>query len=83
MRKSALLLALAFAISAPTVALAAKKKPAAKPDPAVAAQQDSAAFMRDALGQLVVPFQSLAKPAQPEKKAKKAAKPKAKKKKAA
>jgi len=44
MRKGALLLALAFAVAAATSASAAKKP---KADPAVQAQQDSAAFFSD------------------------------------
>jgi hypothetical protein len=50
MRKGALLLALAFAVSIPTAALAAKKKmskPAA--DPAIQAQKDSWALFNDAM----------------------------------
>lgn len=46
MRKGALLLALAFAVGVTTSASAAKKM--AKPDPAVQAQKDSAAFFEDA-----------------------------------
>jgi hypothetical protein len=51
MRKGALLLALVFAVSASTAALAAKKK-MAKPaaDPAVAAQNNSMHFIQDAFG---------------------------------
>ena len=45
MRKGALLLALAFAVSA-TVSASAARKP--KADPAVQAQNDSAAFFNDA-----------------------------------
>lgn len=46
MRKSALLLALVFAVAASTPASAAKKM--AKPDPAIQAQKDTAAFLSDA-----------------------------------
>ena len=46
MRKGALLLALVFAVGATTTASAAKKM--AKPDPAIQAQKDSAAFFGDA-----------------------------------
>ncbi len=51
MRKSALLLALVFAVTASTTALAAKKK-TAKPaaDPAVAAQNNSMRFIQDMFG---------------------------------
>jgi hypothetical protein len=45
MRKCALLLALAFVAAGPTTASAAR----AKPDPAIEAQKNSAAFFRDAL----------------------------------
>ena len=48
MRKSALLLALAFAVSLPTAALAAKKSKMAA-DPAVQAQSDSWKFFNDAM----------------------------------
>ena len=49
MRKGALLLALVFAVSATTAASAAKKMAKPTPDPAIAAQQNSAAFFQDAL----------------------------------
>jgi hypothetical protein len=47
MRKAALLLAALLAVSFTTVADAAKKKEAPKPDPAIAAQKQSEAFIRD------------------------------------
>ena len=47
MRKSALLLALVFAVAATTTASAAKKQKMAV-DPAVQAQRDTAAFLNDA-----------------------------------
>jgi hypothetical protein len=50
MRKAALLLAALLAVSFTTAADAAKKKAAApKPDPAIAAQKQSEAFIRDML----------------------------------
>jgi hypothetical protein len=61
MRKGVLLLALVFAVSAPTLASAAKKK-AAPADPTVAAQKNSASFMQDALHQIIVPLESLSAP---------------------
>jgi hypothetical protein len=75
MRKGALLLALVFAVSAPTLASAAKKRAAAPADPAVAAQKNSASFMQDALHQIIVPLESLSAP-QPAPKAKRAKKKK-------
>ena len=50
MRKGALLLALVFAVSASTAALAAKKKIAKPADPAVAAQNNTMHFLSDAFG---------------------------------
>jgi hypothetical protein len=47
MRKGALLLALVLAVGVTTTASAAKKKPRAAVDPAVAAQQDTARLLND------------------------------------
>ena len=74
MRKAALLLAVLIAASLSTSADAAKKKAEAKPDPAIAAQQNTANFMRAA----VSPGMVQAAPAEPAKKAKKAKKGKKK-----
>jgi hypothetical protein len=70
MRKATILLTVLFAVAATTAAEAAKKKaaPAAKPDPAVAATQQSASFVRDSM----MPWTtSLAKPADTKAKGKK------------
>ena len=74
MRKGALLLALVFAVSAPTAAFAAKKRMAKPADPAVMAQKQSAAFMQDAMHQFVVPFESMSAPPQKVMKSKRATK---------
>ena len=71
MRKAAILLAVLLAASLSTSADAAKRKPAAKPDPAIAANQNTAKFLRDAFHPLG--FKSAA-PAKPAKKAKKSKK---------
>jgi hypothetical protein len=49
MRKGALLIALVFAASAAAATAASAAKKAAKPDPAIQAQKESAAFFDDAL----------------------------------
>jgi hypothetical protein len=64
MRKAALVFSVLIAASFATTADAAKK--AAKPDPAVAATQNTAAFMRDATN----PYMATSKAAAPTKKAK-------------
>lgn len=71
MPKAALLLAALLAVSFTTVADAAKKKEAPKPDPAIAAQKQSEAFVRDMFCPFCIPA---AKPAaaKPAKKSKKA-----------
>jgi hypothetical protein len=48
MRKGALLLALVFAVSASAFTPASAAKKMAKPDPAIEAQKNSAAFFQDA-----------------------------------
>ena len=68
MRKVAFLFAILLAASLSTSADAAKKKAAAKPDPAIAANQNTAKFLQDAFHPLG--FKSAA-PAKPAKKAKK------------
>ena len=72
MRKSTLLLAALLAASFSTVADAAKKKAdAPKPDPAIQAQMDSAAFFRATLTPWAAGDSMPAKPAKASKKAKK------------
>jgi hypothetical protein len=66
MRKVTILLAVLFAVAATSSAEAARKKKAAaapKPDPAVAAQQNSAKFMQDAWRPWTTTFAAPAKPA--------------------
>lgn len=69
MRKAVLLLAVLLAASLSTSADAAKKKAAAKPDPAMAAQQNTAKFIGAAMNPGMA---QAATPAKPAKKAKKA-----------
>ena len=67
MRKGALLLAVLIAASAPTAAFAAKKKAKAPPAPAkysttpANSNESSMRVLTDGLGQILVPWQSLAK----------------------
>jgi hypothetical protein len=63
MRKAALLLAALLAVSFTTVADAAKKKEAPKPDPAIAAQKNSEAFIRAMLCPFCAAQTPAAKPA--------------------
>jgi hypothetical protein len=69
MRKFGLLLAVLLAASLSTSADAAKRK-AAKPDPAIAAQQNTAKFIRDASNPAMAKPAAVAKPAKKAKKKK-------------
>ena len=70
MRKVALSLAVLLAASFATTADAAKKKAAAKSDPAMAAQQNTNRFMMDASN----PYMATSKPAPAKKMAKRSKK---------